>query len=260
MREPPPTPLRIEWDFSAFEQNNPHAKCCYEWEYYREVYQIFPAFRQAVQDWRKNRDPEDDDSDLPMLQLPEESVGRFWFVRNKDWPTLPFQDPTVRRPDLSRWPSEEALKEGHGLQVDLHSLPDLSWEFWPAGSVLVSEEDLVVALHINFRTRSKKDILEQFEKWLRWAEGNMDRLEKPKPQGNASPIRQAQTFLKALCAYRLLKGGRRWKDACNIFGSEELFTDQSGWIDARNRAEREIKELGSKWSAPPEKKLGFDLG
>ena len=81
---------------------------------------------------------------------------------------------------------------------------------------------------------------------LTWAHKHVANRPEKLKEGNANPIIQARTALKQLTAMRLL-AGRRWKDACDIYGEEDLYTDQSGWSNAAKAAKERIKNLGDEW-------------
>jgi hypothetical protein len=239
VNQPPPE----EWDFSEFYKGNALAQHCYEWEYYREVYKHFPAFKKAVEEFQK-----DPNSENPALQLQGKGIARLWFVENESWPSLSFKDSRVKEPGES---IGEGIGDGFGLQkclrdVCLHRLPALGCgeelenacglRHWPAGTVLAKDSYLVAAIAVDFRIQSQKDIIESFERWLQWARSQMEFPPK-KSQGNAAGLKQAQSWLKKLTALRLLEG-RRYKEAVHIWNSRnaafektELFVDQSGWTE-----------------------------
>jgi hypothetical protein len=164
-----------------------------------------------------------------------------------DWPREPYQAVNVWYPEIE-W--AQSRKEGHGLQIDLEDLirrPPLGeWEYWPAGGVLSSNHEAIVALHIDWE-RPLKDIKEQVSEWLSWAHKYVANRPEREKLGNANPLCQYEKKLKHLTAKRLLSGRRRHKQAAEIYGSEDLYTDQAGWINAKKEADEHIKKLGHEW-------------
>lgn len=248
-----PEPTEAEWNFSSLLEkpsDGYKTKQCFEWEYFREVYQRFPAFQQKVCDWRRDRTPEEGlygEPDDPLHYLTEE-VCTLWFVFCEDWPTKPFSESRIWTPSTI----DLGSKYGHGLQINLEEIikfpPDWDFEPWPAGSVLAYSTDVIVALHINWG-RPLGEIKEQFNEWLSWAHKEYAKSPKRAKQGRGNPVSQAQAALKALTALRLLRN-RRWKDAANIYSQkvgQDLYSDQAGWINARKIAEQRIKKLGDEW-------------
>jgi hypothetical protein len=251
-------PPRAEWDFRKIinlgTENRWKLEQCVEWEYYREVYRRRSQFREAVCNWRLGHPQTDEGfygepfNTATICFSPEEDkISPLWFVAFPDWPERPYTEIKAWNPNeyWIRYP-----KEGHGLQIDLEELiqfpPDLQWEYWPAGSVLASSSDSIVALHLDW-TRPLEDLKRQMGEWLSWAHKHAANRPERLRQGNANPITQAQKNLKQLTAMRLLQGGRRHKDACEIYGAENLFSDQPGWINAAREAEERIKKLGDEW-------------
>jgi hypothetical protein len=268
-----------EWDFRGLLEAAPHdcwqVKQCYEWEYYREVHKRHPAFQKAVNEWRKdnpltkngfyaNPPPRfeseileafkesskggfADDPFHPKYEFEEDKMGPLWFVRFSNWPERPYLEANVWNPEPD-W--TESRRQGHGLQIDLqefiHELPSAgSWEHWPAGSVLASNYESIVALHIDW-ARPLADIKEQVDSWLSWAHKYAANRPQRDRQGKANPLLQFKRRLKELTAMRLLEN-RRHKEACELYGDEDLYCDQSGWINAARNAEQHIKKLGDEW-------------
>lgn len=248
-------PPRTEWDFRDLiaSKDLKDLELCYEWEYYREVYTEFERFRLAVDNWRLQHPltPEDDYHGDPFAArwyLSEHPlVPRCWFVAFPDWPREPYQAVDVWYPE-KEW--AQSREEGHGLQIDLEELirrPPLGdWEHWPAGSVLSSNYEAIVALHIDWQ-RPLKDIKEQVNEWLSWAHKHVANCPEREKWGKANPLCQYKAKLKQLTAMRLLAGGRRYKEARDIYGDESLYGEQSEWINAKKAAQEHIKKLGHEW-------------
>ena len=252
-----PPPNQSEWDFRKFINLGPEHRWqllqCYEWEYYREVYGRRPRFKKAVDNWRLEHPLTDEgfhgqpfDMALICFSPEEDKISPLWFVAFPDWPERPYVEANVWNPnaDFIQYP-----KEGHGLQVDLEEIvqfpPDLEWQHWPAGSVLASSSDSIVALHLDW-TRPLEDIKRQVDQWLSWAHKHVANRPERRKEGNANPLKQAQTALKQLTAMRLL-AGRSWKEACEIYGHGDLYSDQAGWINAVRSAEKRVKNMGDEW-------------
>ncbi len=247
-------PPKAEWCFRDLiaSKDLKDLKLCYEWEYYREVYRASEGFRLAVDNWRLEHpltaEGYHDEPFAARWELSEHPlVPRCWFVAFPDWPQMPYQDVDVWYPE-TEW--AQSRKEGHGLQIDLEDLiqrPPLGdWEHWPAGSVLSSNHEAIVALHIDWE-RPLKDIKEQVNEWLSWAHTHVANRPEREKSGKANLLCQYKARLKQLTAMRLLMGGRRHKQAQDIYGQEDLYTDQAGWINASKEAQEQIKKLGHEW-------------
>ncbi len=249
-------PPQTEWDFRDLIQSKDlkDLERCYQWEYYREVYRASEGFRLAVDNWRLEHpltaegyhdEPFAAHWDLSGHPL----LPRCWFVAFPDWPREPYQAVDVPHPPETEW--AQSRKEGHGLQIDLEDLiqrPPLGdWEHWPAGSVLSSNYEAIVALHIDWE-RPLEDIKERVNEWLSWAHKHVANRPEREKKGNANDLCQHTTKLKQLTAMRLLAGGRRHKQAADIYHQkEDLYTDQAGWINASTRAQEHIKKLCCEW-------------
>ena len=251
-----------EWDFRKIIELEPEHRWkveqCYEWEYYREVYRRRPGFKKAVNKWRLEHPLTDAgfhgepfDTATIWFSPEEDKISPLWVVAFPDWPERPYIEAKAWNPkaDWIQYP-----KEGHGLQIGLgefifHEMHNLSsdwqWEDWPAGSVLAAGSSAIVALHIDW-SRPLEDIKRQMGEWLSWTHKNVaNRPEKPK-EGKANPLIKARTALRQLTAMRLL-AHRRFKDAREIYGEENLYAEQAEWINAARSAEERIKNLGDEW-------------
>ena len=186
-------PPKAEWCFRDLiaSKDLKDLELCYEWEYHREVYRASEGFRLAVDNWRLEHpltaEGYHDEPFAARWHLSENSlVPRCWFVAFPDWPRKPYQDVDVWYPE-TEW--AQSRKEGHGLQIDLEDLiqrPPLGdWEHWPAGSVLSSNYEAIVALHIDWE-RPLKDIKEQVNEWLSWAHKHVANRPEREKKGNAN--------------------------------------------------------------------------
>jgi hypothetical protein len=248
-------PPQTEWNFRDLiaSKDLKDLEHCYQWEYYREVYKESAGFRLAVDEWRREHtltaEGYYDEPFAARWYLTDDPlVPRCWFVAFPDWPELPYQAVDVPRPPETEW--AQSRKEGHGLQIDLEDLirrPPLGdWEHWPAGSVLSSNYEAIVALHIDWE-RPLKDIKEQVDEWLSWAHKHVANRPAREKLGKAAPLCQYKARLKQLTAMRLLMGGRKHKEAQDIYGDEFLYGEQSEWINAKKAAQEHIKKLGHEW-------------
>ncbi len=248
-------PPRDEWDFRdrIDSKDLKDLELCYEWEYYREVYKESAGFRFAVDEWRREHpltaEGYHDEPYAARWRISENPLlHRCWFVAFPGWPGLPYKAVVVPRPPETVW--AQSRKEGHGLQIDLEDLirrPPLGdWEHWPAGSVLSSNYEAIVALHIDWE-RPLDDIKKQMDEWLSWAHKHVANRPASEKKGKANPLCQYKARLKQLTAMRLLMGGRRHKEAQDIYGEQDLYTDQAGWINANKEAQEHIKKLGHEW-------------
>jgi len=249
--KPPPS---AEWDFRCLIEEAPQWQVmqCYQWEYHREVYKRCPPFQKIVNAWRTAPDP------LGITFFEDKDI---WFVEYPDWPEKPYLGTNIRQsesdfrsevtePEMRRW-----RQQGAGLQIDLREfVADLqaappiedAWEQWPEGTVLTSNYEAIIALRIDW-ARPLDDIKKQVGEWLSWAHKHVANSPKKVSQGKAHPLVQARTRLKELTAMRLLAGRRRWKEATEIYGDEDLYNDQAGWTNAGISAQTHIKTLSAEW-------------